>query len=58
MTTVTMSRANSRTALARISVSAGLLIVAGIAVSIPWVSTFAVQRLLVEVFTLFAVALA
>ena len=58
MTAVTVSSVNSKTTLARISAGAGLLIVGALAVSIPWLSTFAVQRLLVEVFTLFAVALA
>ena len=58
MTAVTVSRANSRAIMTRISAGAGLLVVAALAISIPLMSTFAVQRLLVEVFTLFAVALA
>ncbi|MHC6152104.1 branched-chain amino acid ABC transporter permease [Bradyrhizobium elkanii] len=58
MTAVTLSSASSSSMTARVVAWSVLLVIAAFAIAVPWLSTFAVQRLLVEVFTLFAVALA
>lgn len=58
MTAVAVSGTGSRKTSARLLAWSGLLIATAFAVAMPWLSSYAVQRLLVEVFTLSAVALA
>jgi len=58
MTIALSSRMPSGSISRRIAVWSGLILFAVILAAVPWFSTFAVQRLLVEALTLFAIALA